>query len=342
MKRKLTALCFALFTAIFPHFSNAGEPYHFIKEIPVGGDGGWDYLSVDSDARRLYVSHATKVVVIDLNKDSVIGEITNTPGVHGIAIAPKLDRGFVSVGRESKVSVVDLKTFQTLSTVGTGANPDAILFEPEQNEVYAFNGRNDSATVISAPSGKVVATIPLGGKPEFAQADPQSGCVFNNIENKNEVAVIDAKTHAVTHHWPIAPGESASGMAIDLKNHRLFLGCDNHLMAMMDSTSGKIVATVPIGDGVDANAFDPGTKLAFASCGDGTTTIAHEDSPDKLTIVQVLKTERGARTMTLDPATHRIYLATANFESSTNQTEGTPRRRPKMIAGTFKVLVYGQ
>jgi YVTN family beta-propeller protein len=280
-------------------------------------------------------------VVIDLAKDQVIGEITNTPGVHGLAVAPQLNRGFTSNGRENKASIVDLKTLQTLSKVDTGTNPDAILFEPGQNEVYAFNGRGQSATVIDAKSGKVVATIPLGGKPEFAEADPEAHCVFNNLEDKSEVAAIDTRTHSVTNRWPIAPGEEASGIAIDVKHHRLFLGCGNKLMVMMDSTSGKVVATVPIGQGVDGSAFDPGTGFAFASCGDGTTTIAKEESPDKLTVVQTLETQRGSRTMTIDPKTHKIYLPAAQFEPQPEQVAGSPRQRPKMIPGTFKILVYG-
>jgi DNA-binding beta-propeller fold protein YncE len=332
MKKILLPVLFSIAVAV----CRAEGPYHFIKEIPVGGDGGWDALTVDSAAQRLYVSHATKVVVIDLNNDRIIGEITNTSGVHDIAVAPKLNRAFVSDGRENKVAVVDTKSLQTIFKVDTGENPDAILFEPGQNEVYAFNGRSQSATIISAESGKVVANIPLGGKPEFAKADPEAGRVFDNLEDKSEVAVIDTKTHTVVNRWPIAPGESASGLAIDVKSKRLFLGCDNQLMVMMDSTSGKVLATAPIGEGVDGAAFDPGTQLAFASCGQtATVTIAHEDS-DKLTVVQVLKTEHGARTMALDPATHNIYLATAKMEPP---AEG--QRRGKIIPGTFKILVYG-
>ena len=338
MKKILLPVLFSLAVAV----CRAGGPYHFIKEIPVSGEGGWDYCSVDSAGQRLYVSHGAEVVVIDLAKDHVVGEITNTPGVHGIAVAPELNRGFTSNGRENKVSIVDLKTLQTISKVDTGTNPDAILFEPGQNEVYAFNGRGQSATVIDAKTGKVAATIPLGGKPEFAEADPKAGRVFNNIEDNNEVAVIDTKTHTVVTNWPIAPGEGASGMAIDLKNHRLFLGCGgSKTMVMMDSTSGKVIASVPIGQGVDANAFDPGTGFAFASCGDGTTTIAHEDSPDKLTVVQTLETQRGARTMALDPRTHKIYLPTAQFEPQPEPAAGERRQRPKMVPGTFKILVYG-
>jgi YVTN family beta-propeller protein len=313
----------------------ADEPYHFIKEIPVGGDGGWDYLTVDSAAHRLYVSHATKMVVLDLESGQTIGEITNTIGVHGISLAPKFNRGFVSDGRANQVSIVDLKTLQTVATVATGQNPDCIMAGPKQAEIYAFNGKDNSATVIATATGSVVATIPLDGKPEFAQLDGKAGRMFDNIEDKSEVAVIDTASHQVVTNWPEAPGESASGMAIDRKAHHLFLGCDNQMMVMMDDQTGKVLATVPIGEGVDANAFDPGTKLAFASCGDGTTTIAREDG-DTLTVVQTLKTERGARTMALDSQTHEIYLATAKMEAPQ-----PGERRGKMIPGTFKILVYG-
>jgi len=319
----------------------ADGPYHFLKEIAVGGEGGWDYLSIDEAARRLYVSHATKVVVIDLDKDEVTGEIADTPGVHGLAPAPELQRGFSSNGRESKASIIDLKSLKTLSKVDTGENPDAILYEPGQQEVYTFNGRGQSATVFEAKTGKVVATIALTGKPEFAAADPQAARVYDNIEDKSVVVAIDTKTHQVTNTWAIAPGEEASGMAIDVTHHRLFLGCHNKLMVMMDSVTGKVVGSVPIGDRVDANAFDPGTQFAFSSNGDGTVTVAHEESPDKLIVVQTLATERGARTMALDPKSHRIYLASAKYEPQAAATPDAPQQRPKIIPGSFKILVYG-
>ncbi len=333
MKKNLLPVLFSLVIATA---ASAADTYHLLKEIPVGGDGGWDYLTVDSAAQRLYVSHGTKVVVIDLAKDVVTGEITNTPGVHGIAVAPELNHGLVTCGRENKGALVDLKTLQIISKIETGANPDGMIFEPGQKEFYTFNGRGESATVIDAQSGKVVATIPLGGKPEFAAADVKAGLVFNNLEDKNELVVIDTKTHTVKNRWPIAPGEEASGLAFDKKNHRLFLGCGgSKTMVMMDSESGKVLASVPIGDGVDANAFDPASQLAFASCGDGTVTIAKEDG-DKLAVVQTLKTEKGSRTMTIDPATHKIYLAAAKYDAP---AEG--QRRGKMQSGSFKILVYG-
>ncbi len=315
--------------------------YHFLKEIPIEGDTGWDYLSIDSGARRLYVTHGTHIVVVDLDKDAVVGDIGDTPGVHGFAIAGKLGRGFASAGMEAKVSVVDLKTLATVSKVSTEEGPDGIVFEPGREEVYAFNGRAHSATVISAKSAQVVATIKLPGKPEFPAADPAAGRVYDNIEDKSEVVAIDTKTHQVVKEWPTAPGESPSGMAFDAAHHRLFLGCDNHLMLMLDSATGKVVASVPIGAGVDANAFDDKLQLAFSSNGEGTVTIAHEDSPSQLTVVQTLQTQPSARTMALDPKTHRIYLAAATFGPAPEQAPGAPRRRPPIVPGSFKVLEYG-
>jgi DNA-binding beta-propeller fold protein YncE len=339
MRKIMAVLTFAGVTVILPILSvHAQEgPYKAAKEIAVGGEGGWDYLSVDAPAHRLYVSHATKVVVIDTQANKVVGEIPDTPGVHGFAIAADLGRGFASNGREAKVSIVDLKTLKLIQKVDTGENPDSILYDPSKKEVWAFNGRGKSATVIDAQSGKVVATIPLEGKPETAQADPKAGKVFVNMEDLNAIKAIDIATKKVTATWPIAPGESASGMAIDLDTHRLFIGCDNRLMLMVDNTSGKVVYSVPIGDGVDSNWFDPATKFAFSSNGEaGTVTIAHEDSPSLLKVVQTLKTKQGARTMALDPLTHTIYLAVTDYEP---RPAGS-KERPKAVAGTFRILVY--
>ena len=320
--RHAVAALFAAFVIAAGAVGAKEGPYRFARAIPIGGEGGWDYLTVDAQAHRLYVSHATKIVVIDTESYKAVGEIADTPGVHGIALAPELGRGFSSNGRENKVSIVDLKTLKTIQKVTTGDNPDAILYEPGRKEVYAFNGRGKSATVIDAAKGTVIATIPLEGKPEFAQADSKAGRIFVNLEDLNSIKVIDTAKHAVAATWPIAPGESASGMAIDLDNHRLYIGCDNKLMLMIDNTNGAVVYSVPIGEGVDANAFDPATKLAFASSGgSATVTVAREESPTLLKVVQTLKTVKGARTMALDPLTHRIYLA-AN------------------VSGTFTVQVY--
>jgi DNA-binding beta-propeller fold protein YncE len=312
-------------------------PYRAGKEIPIGGDGGWDYLTVDAPAHRLYVSHATHVVVVDTQTNTVVGHIPDTPGVHGVAIAADLGKAFTTNGREHKASIVDLKTLKLIQKVDTGENPDAVLYEPARHEVYTMNGRGKSATVIDAQSGKVVATIPLEGKPESAQADSKAGKVYVNIEDMNAVQVIDTATHKVTATWPAAPCEAATGMAFDAAAHRLFLGCDNKLLVMVDSTTGTVVYSVPIGAGVDSAWFDPGTKFAFTSNGGaGTVTVAHEDSPSVLKVVQTLKTVPGARTMALDPATHTIYLAATDYEPQA----AASKARPKAVAGTFRVLTY--
>jgi len=317
------------------------QTYHPITQIAVGGEGGWDYLSEDAAGRRLYVSHATKVVVIDLDHHTVVGEIDRLPGVHGFAVAPSLGLGYASNGRENTAAIVDLATLRIKTRVPTGENPDAILFVPGPAEVYTFNGRGKSATVFDAATGKVVATIPLSGKPEFAVYDSAAGRIYNNIEDRNEIAVIDVHSHDVVATWPITPGEAASGLAIDLAHHRLFAVCENQLMVMLDSQTGKVVTTVPIGSGVDAARFDPGTGLAFASNGEGSVTIAHEDSPNRLTVVQTLPSLRSARTMTLDPTTHRIYLSAAELEPAPTPAPGERRQRPRMVPGSFRVLVFG-
>ena len=319
----------------------ADAPYRLLKEIAIGGERGWDYLSVDAAARRLYVTHATTVVVIDLDTEAVVGAITNTPGVHGFALAPELQRGFASNGRENSVSIVDLRSLQTVAKVPAGENPDAILYEPGRREVYSFNGRGNSATVLEAASTNVIATIALPGKPEFAATDPAVGRVYCNIEDTNAVVAIDTRTHQIVNTWPTAPGEEPAGMAIDSAQHRLFIGCHNRLTVIMDSTNGHVLATVPIGQGVDANVFDPGTRLVFSSCGDGTVTIAREETPGRPTVVQTLATERSARTMALDPKTHRIYLASARFEPQPEAAPGAPRPRPNIISGSMKILMYG-
>ena len=319
----------------------AGEPYQFLSEIKIGGEGGWDILNIDSEAGRLYLSHSTKVVVVNLDHSNLAGEINDTPGVHAFMPIPELQRGFSSNGKESKSSVVDLTTHKTLSKVETGQNPDAIAYEPERGEVYVFNHTANSATVIDAKHATLVATIQLGGSPEFAVADPNTDRIYCNLEDKSEVAVIDVAKHEVIARWPLAPGEEPTGIALDPVHHRLFAACHNKMMVMLDTETGKVVANVPIGAGTDGAAFDDATQLAFASCGDGTTTIAKEEGPDKLTVVQTLKTERGARTMALDPKTHRIYLPTAQFQPPPSPAPGATPARPLIVPDTLKLLVYG-
>jgi YVTN family beta-propeller protein len=316
-------------------------PYQFVTEIPIGGEGGWDILTIDSAASRLYLSHATKVVVVDLSKNAVIGEIADTPGVHAFVPVPNVQRGFSSNGKESKSSVVDLTTLKTTSKIDTGQGPDAVVYEPRHGEVYVFNHTGNSVTVINAKAATVSATIPLGGNPEFAVVDEAAGRVYCNIEDKSEVAVIDVDKHQVVAHWSLAPGEEPSGIALDARHHRLFSGCHNKMMVMLDTESGKVVGSVPIGAGVDGCAFDDARQLAFASCGDGTTTIAREEAPDKLTVLQTLKTERGARTMALDPKSHLIYLPSAQFQPPPSPSPGMSPGRPSVVPNTLKLLVYG-
>jgi DNA-binding beta-propeller fold protein YncE len=313
--------------------------YHVIKTIPIGGEGGWDYVTVDSDARRVYVSHATHVVVLDADSGAKVGDIPDTQGVHGVAIAPDLGRGFVSNGRANTVTIFDLKTLATIGTVDVkGQNPDAIYYDAATKRVFAFNGRSSNATAINGADGKVAGIIPVGGKPEFAVGEGK-GRVFVNIEDKSELLEIDAEKLAVLHRWPLAPCVEPSGLAMDAAHRRLFAVCDNKMMAIVNADTGKIVATPAIGDGPDAADFDPATQLAFSSNGgSGTLTVIHEDAPDKYTVVEDVPTKKYARTMALDAKTHNIFLPVAEFEAVTPQGE----RRPPMKPGTFGLLVAGK
>lgn len=323
----------ALFLAGLGIVVSAQGQYTKVNEIAIGGSGAFDYLVVDSAAKRLYVTHGTEIVVIDTSTDTIVGRIADTPRVHGMAIAPG-GRGFTSNGGENKVGIVDLKTLQTLSKVETGLNPDAILYEPSRQEVYALNHTGRSVTVIDAATGKVNATIPLAGQAETGQADPQLGRVFVNVEDKNAIDVIDVKTHAVVANWPVAPAESPTGMAIDTAAHRLFVG-GGPSMVMIDARSGAVVASAPICKGTDATFFDPETKSVFASCGDGSITVMSV-SGDKLAVTQTIQTARGARTMALDPVTHKIYTAAQRF-----QTPADAGARPTPVPDTFHVMVFG-
>ena len=321
--------------------SQTSSGYHLLKKIEVGGEGGWDYLFADSKSHRLYVSHATKVVVIDTETGNKIGEIADTKGVHGIAIADKLGRGFTSNGRDNSVTIFDLKTLKRLEDVKVGKNPDAIIYDEATRRVFAFNGGTSDATVIDAATGKVVGTIALGGKPEFA-ASSGKGMVFVNIEDKSEVVAIDARNLTAQEHWSIAPGEEPSGMAIDTKTHRLFIVCSNEKMIVLNADTGKVVADLAIGKGTDAAGFNPKTKLAFSSNGEGNLTIIHEDSADKFSIVESIPTQRGARTMALDTKTGRIYLPTAEFGETPAPTQERPNPRPSIVPNSFVILVFGK
>jgi DNA-binding beta-propeller fold protein YncE len=312
----------------------AATGYHITTEIKVGGEGGWDYLTVDSGARRLYVSHATHVVVIDLDANKVVGDIPDTPGVHGIAIAPELNRGFISNGRGNNVSIFDLKTLKTIGTAATGENPDSIRYDAVSGRVFAFNGRSKSATAIDAKSGTVAGTIPLPGKPEFSVADGK-GHVYVNIEDTSEVVEIDAAKAAVLKKYALTGCTEPSGLAFDAKNRRLFSVCANRVMAVSDPDAGKVIATPAIGAGSDGAAFDAGTGYAFSSNGDGTLTIVQQTA-GKWDVLENIATERGARTIAVDEKTHRVYLPTA--KTAPAQGGG----RATFIPDTFKVLVVGK
>jgi DNA-binding beta-propeller fold protein YncE len=315
--------------------------YQVKQKYVLGGEGGWDYLTFDPAGKRLFISRGTHVMVVDPYKGTVLGDIPNTPGVHGIALAQDLGKGFTSNGRENTVTVFDLKTLKETARIKLEAeNPDAILYDAASKRVFTFNGRSNNATAIDAVKDTVIGNIPLDGKPEFGAADGK-GMVFVNIEDKSEVTSIDAKKAVVVKSWPLAPCEEPSGLAIDLKNRRLFSGCHNKMMAVMDADTGKVIATPAIGQGVDANAFDADRQLAFSSNGDGTLTVVHEDAPDKFSVLENADTQRSARTMALDTTDHDVYLVAAEFEETPPAKEGERPRRT-MKPGTFTLLVVGK
>ena len=305
-----------------------------------GGEGGWDYLAFDPEAHRLYVTRTDRVQVIDGDKGTVIGEVPGLDGGHGVALAPEFNRGFATSGRSGTVIVFDLQTLRPIGEpVAVGKKPDAILYEPLTKHVFTFNGESEDASVIDAATAKVVATLPLGGGPEFAAADGKGG-LFVNLEEQSKTLAIDAQKNTVTQRWPLAPGESPSGLALDPARHRLFAGCHNQQMVVLDAESGQVLATPAIGQGVDACAFDPGTGFAFASCGDGTLTVVKEEPAGEFRVVEHVPTKKSARTMALDPATHAVYVAAADFEPAPTPAPDAPRARPKMVPGTFVILKF--
>jgi YVTN family beta-propeller protein len=319
--KTLPLLIFTLSLSLLAASAQTAGGYHVIKKTPIPGEGSWDYLTVDESARRLYVSHGTQVEVLDVDSGAIVGKIANTPGVHGIAIAPDLGRGFVSNGQSSTVTIFDLKTLNTISQVPTGKKPDAIIYDSATSRVFAFNGGSNSATAIQAVDGKVAGTIDLGGGPEFAVADG-SGSVYDNLEDESLVLKINSRSLKVEQRWPTAPCASPSSMAMDRPNRRLFIGCRSKVMAVMNADTGQVITTLPIGDHVDATAFDPDSRLIFNSNGEGTITVIHQDSPDKYSVVENVKTLPRAKTMALDAKTHQLFLSTAE-------------------AGQFEVLMVG-
>ena len=335
--------CWPLPVSFLAEHRQAAPPVdtYFLQEIPIGGTAGSPSLTIDQDAHRLYVTHSTKIEVVDLDSGQASGVISNTPSVHGFAIDPQLHRGYSSNSRDGAVSVIDLQTGRVTSKMSTRPGAGPMLFVPGRQDIYAFNTRTPSATVFDAKSGKLVANIPLAGKPQIAAADPGADRVYCNLFAKNQVAALDAKAHKVVGNWPLASGKEPAGIAVDLTTHRVFIGCRNKVLVMLDGLTGKVVASAAIGAGVDSAAFDPASGLVFCANSDGTATIAHEDASDKLSVVQTLTTERNARIMALDARTHKIYLATTDFEAQSDPEPGTPAGRPHTLANTLKILVYG-
>jgi DNA-binding beta-propeller fold protein YncE len=311
--------------------TGAGADYKVVNTWKLGGDGGWDYLTADSDGHRLFIARATRVMVIDTESGKQVGEIPDTAGVHGVALDSELGRGFTSNGREDTVSVFNLKSLAVEKKIKVGSGPDAILYDPFSKRVFTFNGKgtDKSATAIDAAKGEVVGKVELGGKPEFAATD-EKGTVFVNIEDTSEIVAFDPQKLTVKSRWKLTDCEEPTGLAIDRKNRRLFAGCGNKKMAVVDANTGKVVASPAIGDGCDATAFDAELGLAFASAGDGTITVIREDGADKFSVAQTVTTQKAARTMTLDAKTHKLFTVTANVG---------PRPERKVEPDSFVVLV---
>ena len=320
----------------------ASANYHLIRKLAVGGEGGWDYLTVDPDARRVYISRGTHVMVLDEDKGEVVGDIPNTDGVHGIAVAKDLGKGFTSNGRANTVTVFELSSLKTTGTITVpGKNPDSILYDPSTKRVWTFNGASANATAIDASAEKVLGNVALSGKPETPVLDGK-GSIFLNIEDKNSLVEIDANSMKVKHTYPMAGCEAPSGIAMDTKARRVFSGCsDSKKLAVTDADSGKQVAAVPICEDTDASAFDPELGFAFASCREGELSVVHGDG-SKYEVAQSVKTEFGARTMALDTKTHHVFTVTADLKPAGEPTKENPHPRPQPVPGTFRILEYGQ
>lgn len=330
----------ALVTGLGAAAPAAARPlYELAGRLALPGDEGWDDLTFEQGGSRLFITHGTHVEVVDVDRMARIGEIPDTPGAHGVALAPDLGRGYVSAGAAATIVVFDLKTLAHLKDIkSTGENPDAIIYDSATRRVFAFNGRGRNATVIDALSNEVVGTIALDAKPEFARADG-AGHVYVNLEDKNSLAVIDARARRVLAVWPLSGCEEPSGLALDRQGKRLYAACGNHVMAVIDATSGQVLGTVPIGEGADGAGYDPGARLAFASCGQGVLTAVARQSSGAFGVAQSVPTERGARTMTLDERSHRVFLVTASYGATPAPTAEHPHPRPAILPGTFRLLV---
>jgi YVTN family beta-propeller protein len=310
------------------------DTYSVSNQFNVGGEGKWDYPSVDSASHRLYLSRGTHVMIVDTDSGKAVSDIPDTPGVHGIAIAGELGRGYISVGKSNQVKVFDLSTHQVVASIEVGSKPDAILYDEKTHQVFAFNGHSDNVSVIDARTSSIVSTVALGGGPEFAEADG-SGTIFVNIEDKNEVAALDARQHKITARWPLPGCEGPTGLALDVAHHRSFSVCANAKMTILDTSTGKAIATLPIGAHADAVVFDRDRQDAFSANGDATLTVVHEADANHFVVAQVVKTAPGARTIALDGTTHKMYLPSASF----GPANGAKDEDDRILPGTFVVLV---
>jgi YVTN family beta-propeller protein len=313
----------------------ADSPYKVLKKINLGGEGSWDYLTLDPKARRLYITRGSHVMVMDVDSDKLVGDIPKTTGVHGVVLVPKLKRGFTSNGGDSTVTVFDLKTLKETARVKVGNRPDAILYDPASERIFTFNAGSKDATALAADTGELAGTIKLGGRPEFAVAD-EKGMVYVNLEDKNEVVAFDSKALAIKNRWSLDPGNEPTGLAMDRSKRRLFSSCHNEKMVILDADTGKHLAVVPIGKGTDACIFDASLGLAFSSNRDGTLTVVKEQGDGKYGVLANVPTQLGAKTMALDPKTHKLYLATADFQKA------VAGKRPVPVPDTFTILVVGK
>jgi DNA-binding beta-propeller fold protein YncE len=338
----LQALTAALVLVAAPSASSAqsttGGSYHVSHDFRLGGDGRWDYVTVDTARRRLFIARQTRVMVVDPESGRILGEIPGLNGAHGVALAYPVGHGFATSGRDSTVTMFDLETLRVLRRTKAADDADAVLYDPASKRIFTFNGDARSSSAIDPVSGGLIGSVPLGGKPEFGVTTGE-GQLYVNLEDKAEIVEIDPAAMRVRRHWSLAPCEEPTGLAIDRVHHLLFSGCHNKLMVISDAAKGKMIAHVPIGGGVDAGAFDPSSQLAFASNGDGTLTVVHEDSPTSFRVVATVPTRPGARTMALDERTHRIYTVTSAFGPTPAPTASEPRPRPSLVPGTFSLLV---
>jgi DNA-binding beta-propeller fold protein YncE len=334
-------VCSTMFPALAPDGPSTAPAK--VHKVAVGGEGGWDYLTVDPEARRLYVSRGNRVVVLDLDKEAVVGELADTPGVHGVAVVPELGKGFTSNGSDSSVTVFDLKTLKATGKIKASGTPDAILYDPASKRVFTFNHGTDDTTAIDASSDSVAGTLALGGEPEAAVADGR-GHIFVNIRSKSEIAEFDARTLKVLNRWPLAPGTRPTGLAIDPEHRRLFSVCANQKMVVMDADKGTVIATPDIGRGSDGCMFDPSKGLAYSSNGgDGTVTVVGEGEPGQFKVLSTIPTQATARTMTLDPRTHRLYLSAATPAPAPAPAGTAPQTKGRRgnVPGSFVIVVVG-